>query len=154
MTIDHRCGARTSLDLEVLIHTRNAGEVRGRVSDISIGGMRIEVAAELIPYEPVTIEFSFPPGSPARHWQAMVVHIASGTVGVMFEFFRTADLEKLVELLRASDAQAHTGTGWSVAGARHPPQQAHPPIESPEARPPGVTEDGLSSRVRGSRGGE
>lgn len=108
MAIDHRCGARTPLDLEVTVRARGIGEVRGQVCDISIGGMRIQTRADFTPYQPVTIEFAFPRGSPTRRWQAMVVHAESDSVGVMFEFFRTVDLEKLVQLLRAADRQSST----------------------------------------------
>jgi hypothetical protein len=106
VAIDHRCGARTPLDLMVTVRAQGIGEVRGQVCDISIGGMRIQAQADFTPYQHVTIGFAFPRGSPTRRWQAMVVHAENGTVGVMFEFFRTADLEKLVQLLRAADGQS------------------------------------------------
>lgn len=107
MTMDHRCGARTPLDLAVSIRARDGVVTPGRVRDISIGGMRIACAGAFTAYQPVTLEFVFPPGSRARRWPAMVVHVANGTLGVMFEFFRATDLENLIELLRASARQAY-----------------------------------------------
>lgn len=104
--MDHRCGTRMPLNLEVALQSRTFGEVRGRIRDISIGGMRVEAGADFSVHQPVTIEFSFPHGSAPQRWEAMVVRAGNGSVGVMFEFLRAAELAKLIELLRAADAQA------------------------------------------------
>jgi PilZ domain len=115
--MEHRCGSRLPLNLEVAVRSSAFGEVRGQVRDISVGGMRLEADAGFSVYQPVTIEFSFPPRSPRQRWRAMVVHAANGSAGVMFEFLRAAELAKLIELLRAADD--------GRAAARSPSQRRH-----------------------------
>lgn len=140
--MDHRCGARTPLDLEVSIESQSCGEMRARVRDISIGGMRLEAGADLSVYQPVIIKLSFPRGSPAQRWQAMVVHAANGSAGVMFEFLRTAELQKLIELLRAADAQSRSLAPRSSREARQGPVRAHPSPSGADVESAGTAANG------------
>jgi PilZ domain len=119
------------------MQARSFGRMRALVRDIGIGGMHLEADAVLAIYEPVTIEFCFPHGSPVQRWQAMVVHSAKGSAGVVFEFLRTAELAKLIELLRAGDVHAQAAPRPST-GLRHGPAAGAPEYGKRVSRPSGA----------------
>lgn len=43
MGMEHRCGSRRSIDANVIIDCRPAGLVRGRIQNISVGGLFIKM---------------------------------------------------------------------------------------------------------------
>jgi len=87
MGMEHRWGQRTPLTCEVLIGQRSHKLVRGRIRDVSIGGMFVETPkARLAVHSVVDIVF-------VEHWgrvirihrlPAVVVRASTTGVGVMF----------------------------------------------------------------------
>lgn len=103
MPMEHRCGARKPLNLEVTIHCPRLGSVRAQARDISIGGMFVQTATGFVVNEPVTIDFRSPPAHAAHHWYAAVVHTTSNGAGLIFDTFRSTELATLLDLLHVAD---------------------------------------------------
>jgi hypothetical protein len=77
------------------------------VLDVSIGGMLVKMpAARFSEHQPITVEFSFPRGGPVQHWHASVTHITDGTLGLMFDNFKSSELATLIELLHTAEDHA------------------------------------------------
>lgn len=129
--MEHRCSTRRMVDLEVALNYRNVELIRGRTRDISLGGMFVETVRQGLPKNSL-VRFSvrLPSGKGwLKECKAMVVHSASGGVGLMF-----------TELDDASDACLHQVMAWSRVA------DDQDLIESAVARPPRVHAPGRALR--------
>jgi hypothetical protein len=106
MAIEHRCGTRTPLNLDVTIHVPRLGAVAATVRDISIGGMQVEAPVKFSVHQLVTVEFAFPRGGPIQRWNASVTHTTHNGGGLMFDNFKSNELAILMELLQTAEEHA------------------------------------------------
>lgn len=97
--MEHRSGARTSLNLEARIHLSRRGTVPARVRDISMGGMRVNAAGHFRVHQQVVVEFAFPRDDHCRRWRAAIVYVGADGIGLMFDGLRLNELATLRKLL-------------------------------------------------------
>ena len=110
MEMEHRCGARRSLGLTVLVRRRGwAGSVVARLTDISISGAFIEGPPEAFPlYSLVQLEATPPGGSSTRlmSCRALVARVGVNGVGVVFDQLRPVGLAPLFAPVLVASAPA------------------------------------------------
>lgn len=86
--MEHRCGIRKSMALDVVLSYRALGLVKGRTHNISMGGMFVETGCIQLPVNALveaSISLSNESGpNEVRSTQAMVVHTGAGGAGLMF----------------------------------------------------------------------
>ena len=85
--MEHRCDHRKLISCEITLSDRKLGTMRGKVRNISLSGMLIDIGESA--QQPNTIvEVSFPleicGGISQCRAKAMVVHQKSGCLGLMF----------------------------------------------------------------------
>ena len=99
MDMEHRCGARRSLELKVLVRRRGwGGSVVARLTDISISGAFIEGPPGAFPLHSLVQLEATPPGGASRRLmscRAMVARVGSNGVGLVFDQIRPAGLAPL-----------------------------------------------------------
>ena len=139
MGLEHRCGTRTPLNLDVVLHLPRIGPVPAQVLDISIGGMQVRSKTRFSVHQPLTVEFAFPRGGPVQRWSASVTHTNDNGGGLMFDNFKSSELAALIELLRAAEDHAR-----AVAQSIPPgfPESADLPAAAPESRLPNHSNGG------------
>jgi hypothetical protein len=100
--MEHRYTERKPLDLSVVVNCPRVGLFRGRIRDLSLGGMYIECDCVVMPiHAPVTVSFQPDPDDPSAAIEAsgMVVHQRGNAFGLMFEEHNPAVNGALRELL-------------------------------------------------------
>ena len=85
--MEHRCGPRKPVDLEVVIHSRT-GAVRGRAVELSEGGMFVVLSpptsAQLSGAVEVTVTLPGNVNGASHRLPALVVQVQPNGVGLMF----------------------------------------------------------------------
>jgi hypothetical protein len=142
MGMEHRCGTRTPLSLDVMLHLPRFGPVPAHVLDISIGGMHVRSEVRFSVHQPVKVEFAFPRGGPVQQWSASVTHTTDHGGGLMFENFKSSELATLIELLRTAEDHAR-----AVAQSIPPgfPDSRELPAAGPVTRRPNQSTGGKYS---------
>lgn len=99
--LEHRCGKRKPLSLDVVIRGRDGLPLQGRMSDISRDGMFIRLGSHTVsPSTMVEIEVSH--CGCLRGW---VVHTGDEGVGIMFCLLGSRE-KQVLELLLSSVSEA------------------------------------------------
>lgn len=108
MQTEHRCCARKALDREIMIGSPQAGYVRARVRDVSLGGMGIETAGALVLNTPVELLFHTSAGTieEIHRWQATVKHATPDGAGLEYAPFVLTELSALLGLLQEAERQS------------------------------------------------
>ncbi|MCG7985542.1 MAG: PilZ domain-containing protein [Candidatus Thiodiazotropha lotti] len=85
--MEHRCDHRKLLSCEITIKDRNLGKLKGKVRNISLSGMLVDIGEDSQQINTI-VEVSFPVeacgGTSQCRAKAMVVHQQSGCLGLMF----------------------------------------------------------------------
>jgi hypothetical protein len=85
--MEHRCDHRKLLSCEITINDRKLGKIKGKVRNISLSGMLVDIG-ESEQHINKIIEISFPievcGGTSHCRAKAMVVHKQPGCLGLMF----------------------------------------------------------------------
>ena len=85
--MEHRCDHRKLLSCEIIINDRNLGRLKGKIRNISLSGMLVDIGDSSQQMNRI-IEVSFPVdacgGTSQCRAKAMVVHQQSGCLGLMF----------------------------------------------------------------------
>jgi hypothetical protein len=139
MGIEHRCGSRTPLNLDVVLHLPRVGPVPAQVLDISIGGMQVRSATRFSVHQPVTVEFAFPRGGPIQRWSAAVTYATDNGGGLMFDNFKSTELAALIELLRLAEDRARALAQSIPPGF---PENTDVPTDAPPTRRPNHSNGG------------
>lgn len=87
--IDHRYSLRRTVNSEVVLKYRALGLVHGRVKDLGVGGMFVDLGRVQLPLNAVVEVSLFCKNIQKGHHQtysaeAMVVHQSDGGIGLMF----------------------------------------------------------------------
>jgi hypothetical protein len=86
--MEHRYTQRKPLNISAVIACPRVGLFRGRIRDLSLGGMHVQSDCVVMPiHAPVTVSFQTDPDDPATSIEAngMVVHQRGNTFGLMFD---------------------------------------------------------------------
>jgi hypothetical protein len=85
--MEHRCDHRKLLSCEITLQDRKLGLIKGKIRNISLSGMLIDIGANAQKITTI-VEVSFPVeacgGRSQCSAKAMVVHQQSGCLGLMF----------------------------------------------------------------------
>ncbi len=100
--MEHRCDHRKYISCEITIKDRKLGKLKGKVRNISLSGMLVDVGEG--PQQINTIvEVSFPVeacgGTSQCRAKAMVVHQQSGSLGLMFSELDSSVRQMLRKML-------------------------------------------------------
>lgn len=108
MQTEHRCCARKVIDREIMIGSPQAGFVRARMRDVSLGGMGIETAGALAPNRPVQLLFRTSAGTieEIHRWQATIKHATPDGTGLQYAPFVLTELPALLGLLQEAERQS------------------------------------------------
>ncbi|PLY15685.1 MAG: hypothetical protein C0631_06055 [Sedimenticola sp.] len=85
--IEHRYSLRRPIEAEVVLNFRALGLVRGKVRDLGVGGMFVDLGCVQLPLNAlveVSLLLDCRATGEAIRAEAMVVHQAGGGVGLMF----------------------------------------------------------------------
>lgn len=100
--MEHRYSQRKLLDISAVIACPRVGLFRGRIRDLSLGGMHVESDCVVMPiHAPVTVSFQLDPENPSSSIEAkgMVIHQRGNAFGLMFDDHDSALCEALRNLL-------------------------------------------------------
>jgi hypothetical protein len=103
--VEHRYGSRTGVGTVVEIRCHDRKTLVGRVRNVGLGGMYIDLGREGLPLNlPVHLRFALETGGPPRPCAAdgIVVHREPGGCGVMFSALDGDTLEALDGLLHGA----------------------------------------------------
>ena len=85
--MEHRCGNRKLVSLEIVINDRILGKIKGRTRNISLSGMLVDIGETSVAANTI-IDISFPVecgDDPQKcRAKAYVVHRQCGSLGLMF----------------------------------------------------------------------
>jgi len=100
--MEHRCGERLSVNLNILIHRYGMPVAQGRIKNASSHGLFIESdLAEVYPLQQYTIEIMAAPGSThgqRKKFDSIVIHRNARGFGVELESLSMQDRAHLTEL--------------------------------------------------------
>jgi PilZ domain len=102
MIVEHRWSKRKPIALDVLVHYRSFGVVRGKARDIGVGGMFVETGAitlNLNALVEVNVRTQKDVTDRPYRLRALVVRTAPHGAGLMFRSFDQASYGVLRELL-------------------------------------------------------
>ncbi len=111
--MEHRYTERKPVDLHVVISCPRVGLFRGRASDVSLGGMRVQSDCVVIPmHAPVVVSIAPHPDEPHHCVQAqgMVIHQNGTAFGLMFDDL-DADCQATLRELLAGMTEALASHG-------------------------------------------
>jgi response regulator RpfG family c-di-GMP phosphodiesterase len=92
MLQNRRRAARVPIDIPVVARVAGVGEVRARISDLSVGGLALQCGQPLQPTQEVLTQFSLPGHVDVIHATGKIVNANStGRAGVRFSFVRDED---------------------------------------------------------------
>jgi hypothetical protein len=86
--MEHRYTERKPLDISAVINCPRVGLFRGKIRDLSLGGMHVESDCVVMPlHAPVTVSFQPDPDNPtvAVEAKGLVVHQRGKAFGLMFD---------------------------------------------------------------------
>jgi c-di-GMP-binding flagellar brake protein YcgR len=85
--MEHRRDHRKLLSLEIVINDRNHGKIHGKIRNISLSGMLVDLgdsSHQLTPIVDVTFPVDTCGCQKQCHAKAFIVHQQSGSLGLMF----------------------------------------------------------------------
>lgn len=85
--MEHRCGHRKLVSLEIVINDRNLGKIKARTRNVSLSGMLVDIGESSVrPNTIIDISFPVDFGDDTQKCRAKayVVHRQSGSLGLMF----------------------------------------------------------------------
>lgn len=101
--MEHRYSKRKPMDFSVMVSCPRVGMFRGRVLNLSLGGMHVQSDCVVIPmYAPVMVAFQPDPDDPQLCLQVpgMVIHQHGNAFGLMFDELDTDCTRTLRGLLQ------------------------------------------------------
>jgi len=108
--LEHRVGQRKPFDIEVIVDAGPAGTVHGRMRNVSLAGVFLEMAvARLSNFMPIRLQFTLPVlmsdnGTMQRYrWRGFIVRRTQHGIGAVFESADPQDLDGLLALLEAAE---------------------------------------------------
>jgi hypothetical protein len=93
---------RETLSVEVVIHYREVGFIRGAICDITAQGMCIDMRPVVLPEDRLVELVLFVPGAGEERLfrlQALVAHAADGTMGLLFHRPDEFDAKALLQAI-------------------------------------------------------
>jgi hypothetical protein len=100
--MEHRCDHRKLLSCEITIKDRKLGKLKGKVRNISLSGMLVDIGEDSQQINTI-VEVSFPVeacgGTSHCRAKAMVVHQQSGCLGLMFSELDSSVRQMLRKML-------------------------------------------------------
>jgi c-di-GMP-binding flagellar brake protein YcgR len=100
--MEHRCDHRKLISCEITIKDRKLGKLKGKVRNISLSGMLVDVGEDSQQINTI-VEVSFPVeacgGTSQCRAKAMVVHQQSGCLGLMFSELDSSIRQMLRKML-------------------------------------------------------
>ena len=101
--MNHRQGARTPVNIETLVDDTRPPL---RITDVSLGGLFVRgTVHDLSIGSPLVLWFRLdrPNGAETYRWRGVVVRVATGGVGALFESADPLDQRGLLALMTAAD---------------------------------------------------
>ena len=108
--MEHRLASRRPVDVEVVVEIGATRVCVGRVRDVSLSGVFVEVfGVEVGADVPVRLTFVLPdaPSSRSHRWHGYVVRSAQNGIGLIFESEEAVDLAGHEALLQFSGLVRH-----------------------------------------------
>ncbi len=109
MGMEHRCGARRAIDAGVIIDSRPAGLVRGRIRNISVGGLYVKMRpAPGMTSDRVKIVFVRRDRGVCRIYRmpAVIVRWTRDGAGLMFSELSSNSFYALLAILLAEERRS------------------------------------------------
>lgn len=110
--MEQRCGSRKAIDIDAVIDYGAARPLPGRIRDVSIGGVYVEITPSLLsPHQPIRLSFTVEgPGARIEyHWRGVVIRIGEAGAGLMFESADPGDQKGMLTLLQLAEYAARHG---------------------------------------------
>jgi c-di-GMP-binding flagellar brake protein YcgR len=114
MLQNRRRAARVPVDIAVVARVAEVGEIRARISDLSVGGLGLQCGQPLPTNREVLVQFSLPGNARVIHATGKVANAnGAGRAGVRFSFIPDEDRNLLeswlaVELAKLEKAEMPT----------------------------------------------
>jgi len=110
MLQNRRRAARIPVDIALVARVGGVGEIKARISDLSVGGLALQCEQALPINREVLTQFSLPGVNSIIHASGTVVNSSSGRAGVRFSFIPEEDRNLLegwlaVELAKLEQAE-------------------------------------------------
>lgn len=104
--MEQRCGTRKPIDIEAVIDYGAARPLSGRIRDVSIGGVYVELIPRLLsPYQSIRLSFTVErQGARGEyHWRGVVIRVSDAGAGLMFESADPGDQKGMLTLLQLAE---------------------------------------------------
>lgn len=120
MGMEHRCGTRRSIDAGVIVDCRPAGLVRGRVQNISVGGLYVKMRPVAgIANDRVYIVFIRRDRGVTRFYRipAVIIRWTREGAGLMFSELTSNSFYALLAILLSEERRMAAGKASNRPGA-------------------------------------
>lgn len=108
MAMEHRWGRRIPVDTNITLRCRRVGRCRGRLRNISSGGVFVQTSLSLPMYARVELVLAggIEGATRIHRFEAVVSRLGQGGIGLMFVQFNPHELTALLARLGAGETPA------------------------------------------------